>query len=525
MLGAWKESALKKLVTDEYLSTTSIGRAPPLQYDPSAANVEDAKSEFVDLLGEDGVNTRQGDRLARSSTEWSPAPAGACPCMIVYPRTTEDVSAIAKICHKRRLPLIAFGGGTSLEGTLAAIHHEVCIDFSQMSKIIKIHERDMDVVVQPGISHEILNTALGEYGLFFPPDPGPGAQIGGMIAQGCSGPNAYRYGTMKDWVIGLTIVLADGTIITTRRRPRKSSAGYDLTRLFVGSEGTLGLVTEATLRVTSKPENVQVAVAAFPSNKAAVDFAVEIVQKGMPLAAMELLDAFTMKAINQGGYTDRSWSEKPTLFLKFSGEDTKTLISRSRKIASKTCMSFEVAKNQEQADELWSARKTALWSLLAMKQNPEDSFLSADVAVPISRLSDVLELTRSRMDELGLVGSFLGHVGDGNFHTTVLYNAKDRKKAEKLIAETQRLGIELHGTITGEHGVGLDLRDMLEEELGVESIDAMRQIKLALDPLCLLNPDKMIRIKPKQNLTTIPTSEAFPTVTSQDEPSSTTTNR
>jgi len=327
--------------------------------------------------------------------------------------------------------MIAFSGGTSLEGTLAAQNEDVCIDFSRMNKILATHPDDMDVVVQPGVGYEDLNTKLDESNLFFPPDPGPGAQIGGMIAQGCSGTNAYRYGTMKDWVLGLTVVLADGTIIKTRHRPRKSSAGYDLTRLFVGSEGTLGFVTEATLKVTLKPQNIRIAVASFPSIHAATTTTIQISASGHQLEAMELLDDVTMHAINESGYTEREWPEVSTIFFKISGqtpESVETQIDHVEQLAKKNkCTSFERSQTSDEAESLWQARKTALWSMIALKRNPDDQFLSADVAVPLSRLADIIDETHKRLEKSGLIGSCLGHVGDGMYlHFSVLtFNTKD----------------------------------------------------------------------------------------------------
>jgi D-lactate dehydrogenase (cytochrome) len=401
-------------------STTTLDEISPLPFDLSDANLNGAREEFIALLGCGAVNEHLGTLIAHSSTAWSSAPRGDLdrPCLIVYPKTTEDVSNIARICHRRRIPMIGFSGGTSLEGTLAATHREVCIDFERMDRVVEVHERDMDVVVQPGVGYEDLNRMLEGKSLFFPPDPGPGAKIGGMVAQGCSGTNAYRYGTMKDWVLGLTVVLADGTVIRTRRRARKSSAGYDLTRLIVGSEGTLGLVTEASLRLTNKPENVQVAVAGFGSVHQAVDTVIKILQSGHQLAAMELLDATTMYAINEGGYSNKTWPQVPTLFLKFSGTpvSVKEQVKVAQRLAKASgCSSFEFSRNDEEAAGLWQARKTALWSLLAIKENPEDRFLSADVAVPVSRLGDIIEATQKRLTESGLIGSCLGHVGDGTY--------------------------------------------------------------------------------------------------------------
>ena len=401
-------------------STMPLAAMKTASYDLSVRNLRNAEEELAKLLGNERVVTDVGERVARSSTEWSAAPGGdldRC-SFIVFPRTTEEVSAVAKICHGRRIPMIAFSGGTSLEGTLASTTRGgCCVDFKLMNSVVQLHPKDMDVVVQPGLGYEELNQQLEEMGLFFPPDPGPGAKIGGMIAQGCSGTNAYRYGTMKDWVLGLTVVLADGTIMKTRNRPRKSSAGYNFTQLMVGSEGTLGLVTEASLKLTCLPRNVRVAVLAFPSAHDAVETAVEIVQNDMPVAAMELLCDVTMKAINQSGYCDKIYSETPTLFMKFSGHSEQAVqeqISRVEAFAKKnSCYSFQFSTNEEEATSLWSARKTALWSLLAMKENPEDKFISADAAVPISRLADIVKDTQNRLDVSGLVGSCLGHVGDG----------------------------------------------------------------------------------------------------------------
>ena len=464
-------------------------------HNTTISNLQEAREEFVDLLGDNGVNDIHGELLAHSSTEWSPALKSTDhPALIVYPASTEDVSKIVKICHRRRIPITGFSGGTSLEGALAATFGGICVDFKMMDKILALHKRDMDVVVQPAVGWEALNVELAKDDLFFPPDPGPGAQIGGMVGTGCSGTNAYRYGTMKDWVISLTVVLADGTIIKTRHRPRKSTAGYDLGRLFVGSGGTLGLVTEAVLKITAKPKNVQVAVAAFPSSHNAVETVVKLVQHGVMVAAVEMLDAVTMKAINQSGFANREWSETPTLFFKFSGtsQGVQEDIALVKKWAKETgCTNFETSQNPTEIEALWSARKTALWSLLAMKRDSNDKFLSADVAVPLSRLADIIEETKEKIEESGLLGSTLGHVGDGtqppnlvrqsltrvgNFHTTVLYGEKDRQIAEGIIKTVQKRGIEMEGTVTGEHGIGLTFRDALNSELGDDTLAAMRTV-------------------------------------------------
>lgn len=293
------------------------------------------------------------------------------------------------------------------------------MDFSRMDKILKLHKDDLDVVVQPALGWELLNEVLGKEGLFFPPDPGPGAMIGGMVGTGCSGTNAYRYGTMRDWVLSLTVVMADGTIIKTRQRPRKSSAGYDLTRMFIGSEGTLGLVTEATLKVTVKPKSESVAVASFNTIREAASCVAKVVGEGIPIAAVEILDNVQMRCINESGSTSRSWKEAPTLFFKFSGTPSAVkeqigLVQKSAK--EKGSKSFDFAKNIDEAGELWSARKDALWSVMAKRRDENDHVWTTDVAVPISRLPDIIEETKEDMSRSGLLAAMVGHVGDGNFH-------------------------------------------------------------------------------------------------------------
>ena len=289
-----------------------------------------------------------------------------------------------------------------------------------MDNILTLHKEDLDVVVQPSVGWELLNEELAQQGLFFPPDPGPGAMIGGMVGTGCSGTNAYRYGTMKDWVLSLTVVMADGTIIKTRQRPRKSSAGYDLTRTFIGSEGTLGLVTEATLKVTVKPQSESVAIASFPTVRDAAACVARVVGAGVPVAAVEILDDVQMRCINESGGTSRAWKEAPTLFFKFAGTaaGVKEQIGLVQKMArANGSHGFEFARNADEARELWSARKEALWSVMAKKRDPGDRVWTTDVAVPISRLADIVEETKEDVRRSGLVGSLGGNVGDGNFHS------------------------------------------------------------------------------------------------------------
>jgi D-lactate dehydrogenase (cytochrome) len=401
-------------------STTPLGDTKGPKHNVAPVNLEAAWADFVALVGKENVSTDQADLDIHAGSNWSSyiTKEGEHPFLIVSPSTTEEVSKIMKICHERKIPVTAYSGGTSLEGHFSTTRGGICIDFGRMDKILKLHEDDLDVVVQPAVGWEDLNEELGQHGLFFPPDPGPGAKIGGMVGTGCSGTNAYRYGTMREWVLSLTVVLADGTIIKTRQRPRKSSAGYDLTKMFIGSEGTLGLVTEATLKVTVKPKSQNVAVASFPSVRDAAECVSRVVGEGIPIAAIEILDDVQMRCINESGTTSRQWKEAPTLFFKFAGTPSgvKEQISIVQKLAkSKGSQSFEFARSSDEASELWSARKEALWSVMAKKREG-DHVWTTDVAVPISRLPDIIEETKEDMRSSGLLASIVGHVGDGNFH-------------------------------------------------------------------------------------------------------------
>lgn len=409
-------------------STLPLSQLRPLEFQKTKTNFQAAWVDFKKIVGIDNVSVDVDDIKIHSGSDWSShtAQPGDRPSMIIRPATTEEVSQIMAVCHLRKIPVTAYSGGTSLEGHFAATRGGICIDFSRMDKVLALHKEDLDVVVQPAVGWEALNDDLSQEGLFFPPDPGPGAMIGGMIGTGCSGTNAYHYGTMKDWVLSLTVVLADGTIIRTRQRPRKSSAGYDLTRTFIGSEGTLGLVTEATLRLTPKPAHTNVAVASFDSIGAAATCVSRIVGQGIGVAAVEILDDVQMRCINEAGTTSRHWKEVPTLFFKFAGGTEKAVrehLSLVQKHAHESgSRSFEFARSQDEADELWSARKEALWSLMAKKRpansenGGEDHVWTTDVAVPISRLPEIIEQTKEDIAKSGLVGSIVGHAGDGNFH-------------------------------------------------------------------------------------------------------------
>ncbi|KAH7158129.1 RNA dependent RNA polymerase-domain-containing protein [Dactylonectria estremocensis] len=453
--------------------------------------MEEAIRKIEKEIGiEDIISTDADDLHAHGYSEWSSVNLDTLPVAVAYPRNTEQVSVIARVCHEYRIPIIPYSGGSSLEGNFSAPYGGVSVDFAYMNQIMEFNKEDMDIVVQPSIGWQDLNEKLAKMdsGLFFPIDPGPSAKIGGMIGTNCSGTNAVRYGTMKDWVINLTVVLADGRIIKTRRRPRKSSAGYNLNSLFVGSEGTLGLVTEATLKLAVVPEQYSVAVVTFPSIRDAAAAAAGVMQTGVPIAAMEIMDEVQMKVVNLGGATfPRVWKEVPTLFFKFSGtkEGVREAVTRVQKItAANKGGNFEFARDEREQKLLWSARKESLWSMLSLRKEGEETW-STDVAVPFSRLADIIEVSKKEMDDLGLFASILGHIGDGNFHESIMYNREipgEREKVEKCIKNMVKRALDMEGTCTGEHGIGWGKKESLLWEVGPETLAVMGSLKGSLDP-------------------------------------------
>ncbi|KAL4892918.1 hypothetical protein BDV59DRAFT_193444 [Aspergillus ambiguus] len=457
---------------------------------------EKAIAEVRAKLGDDAVTTEEDELQRHGFSEWSSLNADRLPVAIAYPTTTADVVEIAKICNKYKMPMVPFSGGSSLEANFSAAYGGMTIDFALMNNILELHEDDMDVVVQPSIQWMDLNEKIKDSGLFFPVDPGPSAMIGGMIGTNCSGTNAVRYGTMKDWVINLTVVLADGRVMKTRRRPRKTSAGYNLTGMFVGSEGTLGIVTEATLKLAPIPEQTRVGVVAFPTMRDAASTAMQLIKKGIPIQCMEILDEVQMDVINRAGGTGRTWAELPTLFFKFSGTTAGVAdsINLTTNLAKNNhAASFEFAQDEREAHDLWSARKQSLWSMMALRKEGSEVW-STDVAVPISRLPDIIESSKKDLDGLGIFASILGHIGDGNFHSSIMYNRHDpeeRARVEKVVYDMVDRALEMEGSCTGEHGVGLGKKASLKKELGPCTIDVMRSIKAALDPNWLLNPGKI----------------------------------
>lgn len=484
-------------------SVTKLEELSPIEYG-SQDDFQQAFQEIEAYLGKDNVSYSEAEFDSHADSYYQthhPLP-GQRPKFIAYPSSTEEVSGVLKIAHKYKVPIVPYSGGTSLEGQFIASRSGITVDLNKLDKILQLNVQDLDVTVQPSVGWQDLNEHLAPYGLLFGPDPGPGAQIGGMVATSCSGTNAARYGTMKENVIGLTVVLADGTIVKTKKRPRKSSAGYNLTGLFIGSEGTLGIVTEATLRLHVKPEEETVAVVNFDDIKSATDSVSDIVSKGIQVNAVELLDSNMMNCINTTGSTSKVWLEKPTLLIKIGGSKSivKELVGTIKTITKKNgSVGFQFASTEEEKDELWSARRQALWSSIQWGQKllgEDTKIYITDVAVPISRLSKVIAETQDEIAQSGLKSTILGHVGDGNFHALILYNPCQAQLVKELAHKMVTRALENDGTCTGEHGVGVGKREYLLEEVGVEAVDAMRRVKLALDPHRLLNADKIFKIDP-----------------------------
>ena len=413
---------------------------------------------------------------------------------VVFARSTEDVAELARICHEHRCPIVPFGIGSSLEGHVNAPMGGVSVDMTGMDKVLEVNAEDLDCRIQPGVTREALNTHLRDQGLFFPIDPGANASLGGMAATRASGTNAVRYGTMKDNVLGLEAVLADGRVVRTGGRARKSSAGYDITRLLVGSEGTLGIITELTLRLSGIPEAVAGGICSFPSIEAACNAAIATIQFGIPVARIELLDQLQVKACN--AYSDLDLPDQPLLLLEFHGSEAgvEEQSSQFAEIAAEfTSDEFRWATDPEERSKLWKARHDAYWASLALM--PGGVGLSTDVCVPISRLAECVEETRKDIDETGLVAPIVGHVGDGNFHTLPMAMPGDEDMASRIRAFSERLSeraISMGGTCTGEHGIGQGKKGYLEMEAGPEALDVMASVKQALDPLGILNPGKVL---------------------------------
>ena len=411
---------------------------------------------------------------------------------VVFAESKEDVQKVVKICNEFKCPIIPFGVGSSFEGHLNAPYGGISIDMNNMNKILTVHHEDLLVVVQPGVTREQLNTHLRDTGLFFPIDPGANASLGGMTATRASGTNAVRYGTMKDNVIALEVVTPDGQIIKTANKARKSSAGYDLTRLMVGSEGTLGVTTEITLKLYGIPELIAGGRVSFPSVKDATDAVIMTVQAGIPVARIEFLDIAQVKAVNS--YSKTNLPEAPLLLLEFHGSE-KSVKEQSElfgEIASEHGGNdFEWTSNNEDRNKLWKARHDAYWSCKAVR--PEAEIYSTDVCVPISKLSDCIIETIEDMEKNELIGPIVSHAGDGNFHVALLIDKKNQVELDKLDSFLVRISeraIRMNGTCTGEHGVGQGKRKYMLKELG-NAVDVMKKVKNAFDPNKIMNPGKL----------------------------------
>jgi len=417
------------------------------------------------------------------------------PDAVAFVQSTEEVAAIVGLCAQHKTPIIPFGTGTSLEGHVAALKGGICVDLSQMNHVLRVGAEDLDATVEAGVTRKQLNEYLRDTGLFFPIDPGADASLGGMAATRASGTNAVRYGTMRENVLALKVVLSDGRVINTSRRARKSAAGYDLTRLFVGSEGTLGVITEVTVRLYGIPEAISAAVCAFPTIAAAVDTVILTIQSGIPVARMELLDEPQMDAINK--YSKLDHKVAPTLFFEFHGTTAGVAeqVDLVKDIAAEHGGDdFRWATSQEERSKLWQARHDAYYAALALR--PGSKGWATDVCVPISRLADCIAETKVDLAQSSIPSALAGHVGDGNFHLIFMI---DPNRPEE-IAEASRLNdrmvtraLAMDGTCTGEHGVGYGKMDFLFAEHG-EAVEVMASIKRALDPDNLMNPGKIMRI-------------------------------
>ncbi len=415
------------------------------------------------------------------------------PDAVVWPQSAGEVSRIVATCARLQTAVIAFGAGTSLEGHVTAPYGGICIDFSRMNEIVSVNPADADCVVQPGVTREQLNSYLRDTGLFFPVDPGANATLGGMVSTRASGTTTIRYGAMTRNVLALQAVLADGRTIRVGTRAAKSSTGYDLVRLLVGSEGTLGVITEITLRLYGIPETTVSATCVFPALRGAVDAVVEIIQSGASVSRIEFLDELQVRACNR--HSQLSMPEQPTLFLEFSGtsESVETQVARAEEIArSNGGAAFQWAAEATDRARLWKARHSAYFAALALR--PGCECLVADVCVPISRLADAVADARHDIDAAGLLAPIVGHVGDGNFHVLFLLEpgkVEEWQRAGKVYDAMIDRALQVGGTCTGEHGIGLGKRTKLVQEYGADVVAMMRAIKRAWDPQDILNPGKI----------------------------------
>jgi D-lactate dehydrogenase (cytochrome) len=440
----------------------------------------------------DRVSTADAVREHHSHAESWHAPAR--PDAVVFPLSTDEVAAVVRACAAARVPMVPFGMGSSMEGHVNAVRGGVSIDVTRMTRVLRVSPDDLDVTVEAGITRKTLDQHLKNTGLMFPIDPGADATIGGMAATRASGTTAVRYGTMRDNVLGLTVVLADGRVIRTGGRARKSSSGYDLTRLFVGSEGTLGVITEVTLRLFGRPEALAAAVCPFASMEGAVNTVIQTVQLGIPVARMEVIDEAQLAIVNR--FSKTSYPEAPTLFFEFHGTSQGVVDDQARMVDDLArehgALGFRWASTPEERARLWQARHDAYYATLASR--PGAGAMTTDVCVPISQLAPCILETQADARDSNIAAPLVGHAGDGNFHLILMLDPDNGDEVRRVSAFSQRLverALRLGGTCTGEHGVGLGKMKYLKAEHG-ESLDVMRAIKQALDPHDLMNPGKML---------------------------------
>jgi D-lactate dehydrogenase (cytochrome) len=456
------------------------------------AHLDTCFEELAQLLG--GRFARD-EHLRRQHAGDESSHEPSAPDAVALPESTQEVSHIVKVCAKHRVPIVPYGRGTAVEGGVVATHGGVCLDVARMNRILEINLDDMDATVQAGVTQFALNRRLADSAYFFSVDPGAEATLGGMAATRASGTNAVRYGTMRENVLGLTAVLADGRIIRTSSRARKSAAGYDLTRLFVGSEGTLGVITQLVVRLHCRPQALSAAVCAFEDIESAVETAMATIQAGIPVARVELLDEVSMDAICR--YANLDYAAAPTLFFEFQGT-AHGVVEQAQRVGVLAerhgGSAFRWAADDAGREQLWQARHDAYYALVALR--PGARSLTTDVCVPISRLAECIRQTKLDLAACRVPAYLLGHVGDGNFHVLFLMDPHDPAE----FAEAQRLNqriveraLEMQGTCTGEHGIGLGKIGFLESEFG-ESMCVMRAIKRALDPHNLMNPGKVLRV-------------------------------
>jgi D-lactate dehydrogenase (cytochrome) len=467
-------------------SLAESAAAPARRRDPQAA-----VAELAATFGNRLVTSLAVRQQHAHTTTWV---ANQPPDAVVNVHSTEDVQAVVRVCARHDLPVIAYGTGTSLEGHVNAPFGGVCIDLSEMKRVVAVHAEDLDCVIEPGVTRKLLNEHLRDQGLFFPIDPGADASLGGMAATRASGTNAVRYGTMMDNVLALSVVLANGEVLRTARRARKSAAGYDLTRLFVGAEGTLGVITELTLRLHGIPEAIAAGVCPFPTVEAACQATIATIQSGIPVARIELLDALMVKASN--AYSGLTLPETPVLFLEFHGSEAGVAEQSGRfgEIAGEFGGGpFEWATKAEDRSRLWQARHDAYWAARTLRPGAQP--VATDVCVPISRLAECVVETQRDIAASGLICPIVGHVGDGNFHCQPLVDTDDPAEIKAVEAFMERLverALAMEGTSTGEHGIGQGKMKYLVAEHGATALEAMRAMKRALDPQGIMNPGKIV---------------------------------